>query len=152
MVLKGSRCRKVFLFILEFLGTTELLVILIVALIIFGPRKLPQLSRSLGKSLAEFKRASEDFKTTWEKEVTLEEMGNEARIGRAMLPEEDSILSETVERSRAISDAAQEGAPEAETSYSLTPSTIAADSTPPQAAPVVTDAPASEPTRKQDWL
>jgi len=38
----------------------------------FGPRKLPQLSRSLGKSLAEFRKASEDFKRTWEREVALE--------------------------------------------------------------------------------
>ena len=43
------------------------------ALIFFGPRKLPQISRSLGKNLAEFRKASEDFKRTWEKEVNLEE-------------------------------------------------------------------------------
>lgn len=42
------------------------------ALIFFGPRKLPQISRSLGKSLAEFRKASEDFKRTWEREVALE--------------------------------------------------------------------------------
>ena len=61
-----------FLFIFEGLGTSELLLILVVALVLFGPRKLPQLSRSLGKSLANFKRASEDFKQTWEKEVARE--------------------------------------------------------------------------------
>jgi TatA/E family protein of Tat protein translocase len=63
----------VVLLILESLGSTELLFILIMALVFFGPRKLPQLSRSLGKNLAEFRRASEDFKRTWEKEVSLEE-------------------------------------------------------------------------------
>jgi Tat protein translocase TatB subunit len=63
----------VFLLILESLGSTELLFILIMALVFFGPRKLPQLSRSLGKNLAEFRKASEDFKRTWEKEVNLEE-------------------------------------------------------------------------------
>ncbi|MBA2705726.1 MAG: twin-arginine translocase TatA/TatE family subunit [Blastocatellia bacterium] len=42
------------------------------ALIFFGPRKLPQLSRSLGKSMAEFRRASEDFKRTWDREVNEE--------------------------------------------------------------------------------
>ncbi|HVG33280.1 MAG TPA: twin-arginine translocase TatA/TatE family subunit [Pyrinomonadaceae bacterium] len=94
-------------FILEGLGTTELLVILVVALILFGPRKLPQLSRSLGKSLGEFKRASEDFKKTWEKEVALEEREKEGQIERAMLPPEDnSILSNTVERNRAVLAAA----------------------------------------------
>ncbi len=53
-----------FLLILESLGSTELFFILIMALVFFGPRKLPQLSRSLGKNLAEFRRASEDFKRT----------------------------------------------------------------------------------------
>jgi Sec-independent protein translocase protein TatA len=43
------------------------------ALVFFGPRKLPQISRSLGKNLAEFRRASEDFKRTWDREVSLED-------------------------------------------------------------------------------
>ena len=60
------------LLILESLGSTELLFILVMALVFFGPRKLPQLSRSLGKSMAEFRRASEDFKRSWEQEVELE--------------------------------------------------------------------------------
>jgi len=61
------------LFVFEFLGTTELLVIAVVALILFGPRKLPEIGRSVGKSIAEFKRASDDFKRTWEFEVELEQ-------------------------------------------------------------------------------
>jgi TatA/E family protein of Tat protein translocase len=60
------------LLFLEFLGTSELLVIAVVALLLFGPRKLPDISRTIGKSLAEFKRASDDFKRTWEYEVELE--------------------------------------------------------------------------------
>lgn len=59
--------------ILESLGSTELLFILVMALVFFGPRKLPQLSRTLGKHVAEFRRTSEDFKRTWEREVSLEE-------------------------------------------------------------------------------
>ncbi len=55
------------------LGWPELLFILIIALIIFGPRKLPQLGRTLGESLAQFRRASEDFKRSWEEEIILEE-------------------------------------------------------------------------------
>lgn len=62
-----------FLLILESLGSTELVFILIMALVFFGPRKLPQISRSLGKNLAEFRRASEDFKRTWDREVSLED-------------------------------------------------------------------------------
>lgn len=61
-----------FALILESLGSTELLFILAIALIFFGPRKLPQLARSMGKGLAEFRRASDDFKRTWEREVALE--------------------------------------------------------------------------------
>jgi sec-independent protein translocase protein TatA len=61
------------LFVFEFLGTTELLVIALVALILFGPRKLPEIGRQVGKSIAEFKRASDDFKRTWEFEVELEQ-------------------------------------------------------------------------------
>jgi TatA/E family protein of Tat protein translocase len=63
----------VFLLILESLGSTELVFILVMALVFFGPRKLPQISRSLGKNLAEFRRASEDFKRTWDREVTFED-------------------------------------------------------------------------------
>lgn len=65
----------VVLLILESLGSTELFFILVMALVFFGPRKLPQLSRTLGKNLASFRRASEDFKRTWDREVTLEEFG-----------------------------------------------------------------------------
>lgn len=55
------------------LGMPELIVIAIIALFIFGPRKLPGLMGSLGKSLAEFKRASNDLKNTLDEEIRLEE-------------------------------------------------------------------------------
>jgi len=54
------------------LGWPEILIILVIALIIFGPRKLPELGKTLGQSLAQFRRASEDFKRTWEEEVEIE--------------------------------------------------------------------------------
>lgn len=57
------------LLFLEFLGTTELLVVLVVALIIFGPRKLPELGRSLGSAMRQFRDASDSFKRTWETEA-----------------------------------------------------------------------------------
>ncbi len=56
------------------IGAPELLIIFIIALLIFGPRKLPKLGKSLGKSLAEFKRASSDLKNTLEEEIELEEL------------------------------------------------------------------------------
>ncbi len=55
------------------LGMPELIVIFIIALIIFGPRKLPELGRSLGKSIAEFKKASNELRNTLEEEIRLEE-------------------------------------------------------------------------------
>lgn len=55
------------------LGFPELVVIFIVALVVFGPRKLPDLGRSLGKGLAEFKKASTELRRTWEEEVRSEE-------------------------------------------------------------------------------
>jgi len=51
------------------IGMPELIVIFLVALLVFGPRKLPELGKSLGKGLAEFKRASDDLKRTIEDEI-----------------------------------------------------------------------------------
>src|SRR5438093_11163524 len=47
------------------LGFQELFVIFLIALLVFGPRKLPELGKSLGKGLREFKRATEDLKSSW---------------------------------------------------------------------------------------
>ena len=55
------------------IGMPELIIIFVIALIIFGPRKLPELGKSLGKSLAEFKRASNELKCTLEEEIRVEE-------------------------------------------------------------------------------
>ena len=55
------------------IGMPELIIIFVIALIIFGPRKLPELGRSLGKSLAEFKRASNELRSTLEEEIRVEE-------------------------------------------------------------------------------
>jgi TatA/E family protein of Tat protein translocase len=57
----------------------ELVVIFVLALIIFGPRKLPELGRSLGKSLNEFKRASNELRNSLEEEVRLEEQREQTK-------------------------------------------------------------------------
>ena len=54
------------------LGGPEILLILVVALIVFGPRKLPEIGKTMGKMLAEFRKASSDFKQTIEDEVEAE--------------------------------------------------------------------------------
>ncbi len=61
------------------LGMQEIIVIFILALIVFGPRKLPELGKSLGKGLAEFKKASNELKQTWEEEVRLEKERDEMK-------------------------------------------------------------------------
>ncbi len=55
------------------LGMQELIVIFVIALLIFGPKKLPELGRSLGRGLAEFKRASEELKEGLAAELAAEE-------------------------------------------------------------------------------
>ena len=71
------------------IGMPELIIIFVIALIIFGPRKLPELGRSLGKSLAEFKRASNELKSTLEEEIRLEEQ-------RSVLEEKKAAAAQSV--------------------------------------------------------
>jgi TatA/E family protein of Tat protein translocase len=89
-----------FLLILDSVGNTELLLILGAALVFFGPRRLPQLSRQIGRSLSEFRRASDDFKRTWEREVNLEngEKGLDS-------PAEASIFDKASDRIRSAREA-----------------------------------------------
>ncbi len=65
-----------YLFILESIGTSELMLIGLVALIVFGPRKIPELTRTIGKLMTEFRRSTDDFKRTWEQEAGFEDSNN----------------------------------------------------------------------------
>ena len=62
------------------LGGPELFLILVVALIVFGPRKLPEIGKSMGKMMAEFRKASQDFQRTIEEEVEAEKLREATRI------------------------------------------------------------------------
>src|SRR5512141_284866 len=62
------------------LGGPELFLIFVVALIVFGPRKLPEIGKSLGKMMAEFRKASNDFRSTIESEVEAEKIRDAMRI------------------------------------------------------------------------
>ncbi len=55
------------------LGMPELIVIFVIALIVFGPRKLPELGRSLGRGIAEFKKATNELQSSLEEEIRQEE-------------------------------------------------------------------------------
>ena len=68
------------------IGMPELIIIFVIALIIFGPRKLPELGRSLGKSLAEFKKASNELRSTLEEEIRVEEQKETIRQPAAAAP------------------------------------------------------------------
>jgi sec-independent protein translocase protein TatA len=65
------------------IGMPELIIILVIALIIFGPRKLPELGKSLGRSLNEFKKASTDLQNTLEQEIKIEEQKESAAKAKA---------------------------------------------------------------------
>jgi len=56
------------------LGMPELILIFVVALLLFGPRKMPQIGRSIGRAMGEFRRASNEFKRTIEDEVASDEL------------------------------------------------------------------------------
>ena len=68
------------------IGMPELIIILVIALIIFGPRKLPELGRSLGKSIGEFKRASNELRSTLEEEIRVEEQRDGTKDAAAATP------------------------------------------------------------------
>ena len=78
------------------IGMPEMIIILVIALIIFGPRKLPELGRSLGKSLAEFKRASNELKNTLEEEIRLDEQRTTIEAQKAAAPPAASTTHESV--------------------------------------------------------
>jgi TatA/E family protein of Tat protein translocase len=68
------------------LGGPEIIFILVIALIVFGPRKLPEMGKSLGKMMAEFRKASADFKRTVEDEVEAE------KYTQASLPAASAVV------------------------------------------------------------
>ncbi len=97
------------------IGTTELLVILLVALVILGPKKLPQIARSLGKALGEFKRVSSDVKRTIDLEV--ENLEREEKTQKA----KSELLPEDYAAPAAASAAPDNAAPDAKTGDSAAP-------------------------------
>jgi len=68
------------------IGMPELIIILVIALIIFGPRKLPELGRSLGRSINEFKKASNELRSTLEEEIRVEEVRDRTTAAASATP------------------------------------------------------------------
>lgn len=89
-----------FLFIFESIGTSELVLIGIVALIFLGPRKLPDIAKMIGKYMAEFRNTTNEFKSTWEREVNFEQEEHALRTG--------SLPEKPVARVTSINDSNEE--------------------------------------------
>ena len=148
-----------FALILETLSSQELIFILVIALIFFGPRKLPQLARSVGKGLAEFRKASDDFKRTWEREVAAEAAKFETE--NTILPAEETAPVAHLEDKPAPEPLLATANPElavargsvsepmSQTEALMPEPLIAAE---PLTAAAVTAEAAPDPLRKQEWL
>ena len=138
-----------FAFILDSLGSTELLFILVVALIFFGPRKLPQLARTMGKGLAEFRKASDDFKRTWEREVALESAHVE---DNTMLEAERQPAYESTSTPPVVETPNQELVVARQTPVETTPEWVAQMPPNPAELPAETAPAEAKPLTKQEWL
>jgi sec-independent protein translocase protein TatB len=125
-----------FLFIFESIGTQELILIGIVALIFLGPRRMPEMARKLGKLMADFRNTTSEFKATWEREVSFEHEAHALRTG--------DLPSEPVARTQDIS-APEVRAIDPEEVRSMIPEPTASEPSQPEIHKEETD-------DKRDWL
>jgi Tat protein translocase TatB subunit len=87
-------------------GGFEILVLMAIGLLVFGPRRMPEIGRSLGKAMLEFRKAATELRTSIEREINIEEMKETARSIRSDI--ETSVLAEPratlTETTRSIKD------------------------------------------------
>ena len=98
------------------IGGPELLIICVVALIVIGPKKLPEMLRSLGKGVAEFKRVGNDVKSTLDEEVSKAEAKArkeevEAELARRKAEKAKAEAEAAAAAEAPVIEAASEGAP-----------------------------------------
>ncbi len=110
------------------MGFSETLFLFFLALLIFGPKKLPEIARQVGKALNEFKRASNEFKSQIASEISQLELENQ-RQSLATAPQPEGSVPATVLH-----------AEKSGTLESLPPPTLEAAPEPPRAAKVAPDA------------
>ncbi len=75
------------------IGSTELLVILLVALVVLGPKSLPKMARTLGKAMGEFRRVSTDFQRTLNAEVDLDDHNERKKAAEKEFFSEDKATA-----------------------------------------------------------
>ena len=78
------------------IGLPELVIILIIALLVFGPKKLPELAKSLGKGVSEFKKVTEDFKTKIDSDLKIDLETEETYRPEVSSSSENPAISEGV--------------------------------------------------------
>jgi Tat protein translocase TatB subunit len=79
------------------LGGSEVIVLFVLALLLFGPRRLPEIGRTIGKAVAEFRKATNEFRSSLEREVEIEKIKDETRSVQATVQQalpRGSLLSE----------------------------------------------------------
>ncbi len=108
------------------LGMQEMLIILVVALIVFGPRKLPQIGKTLGKSIAEFRRTSTELRSTLEREVQMEEF-------RAARSEVSDLKKDVTDLGRGLDPDRGSGPPDAKPQAGESPPAADSPAAPPPA-------------------
>jgi len=134
----------VYLFIFESIGTSELILVGIVALIFLGPRKMPEIARKIGKIMADFRGTANEFKTTWEREVNFEEESKLLNV--------TEIESETVARSSEQGSQPAPTQPETPEIKEVDPAAVEAIKQRAAATDTATVPATSGPNDKTNWL
>ena len=143
------------------LGGPEIFLILVIALIVFGPRRLPEIGKTMGRMLGEFRRASNDFKRTLEEEVESENARTATPpVSEPVAPATDPPATDAAATDAAAASASASAAPvtqvDAYESTTVTaadlpadaaeaPATATASAAPAAGAVTDTQAPAGEP-------
>lgn len=84
------------------IGMPELIVILVILLIVIGPQKLPDLAKSLGKGLAEFRRATDDFKRNVEE--TAKEQEEKEKLEKEKIAQESTVTEKSPETEKSAEE------------------------------------------------
>jgi sec-independent protein translocase protein TatA len=132
------------------IGMPELIIIMVIALIVIGPQKLPDLAKSLGKGLAEFKKATDDFKQTIDAETrSTEEKEHLAKLAEAKAQAEAERLKEAEElRAKVEGTAAPVAEAKVDAAAEAVPVETAEVKMAPVADPVNLSAVSGEPEKK----